>query len=75
MDKIERQELRREGVITEALPSANFRVHISDNDPEVMAHLAGKLRLHKIKILPGDRVIVEVSPYDNTKGRIVYRSK
>ncbi|GHS92181.1 translation initiation factor IF-1 [Planctomycetales bacterium] len=62
-----------EGVVKEALPNANFRVEIS-NGHIVMAHISGKMRQHFIKILPGDKVTVELSPYDINKGRITYRS-
>ncbi|MDR0868091.1 MAG: translation initiation factor IF-1 [Planctomycetota bacterium] len=62
-----------EGVVKEALPNANFRVEIS-NGHIVMAHISGKMRQHFIKILPGDKVTVELSPYDVNKGRITYRS-
>lgn len=64
--------LRKKGTVSEALPNANFRVKL-ENGNEVLCHLAGKLRLYRIKILPGDRVTVEMSPYDETKGRITYR--
>ncbi|HDD45327.1 MAG TPA: translation initiation factor IF-1 [Candidatus Desulfofervidus auxilii] len=63
-----------EGKVIEALPNAMFRVEL-DNGHRVLAHVAGKLRVHFIKILPGDRVKVELSPYDLTRGRIVYRIK
>lgn len=66
--------IQKTGVITEALPSANFRVKL-DSGEEVLCHLAGKLRIYKIKVLPGDRVTVEMSPYDEKRGRIVYRGK
>lgn len=56
----------------EALPNAMFRVEL-DSGYKVLAHISGKIRLHYIRILPGDRVIVELSPYDLTKGRIIYR--
>ncbi len=56
----------------EALPNTHFRVRL-DNGNEVSAHLAGKLRIHRIKILTGDKVTVEVNDYDETKGRIIYR--
>src|SRR3954462_12086572 len=59
---------------TEALPSLNFRVQL-DNGHEVLAHLAGKMRRYRIRVLPGDRVRVELSPYDLTRGRIVYPPK
>lgn len=61
-----------EGVISELLPSAMFRVSM-DNGHVILGHLSGKMRLNKIRLLPGDRVSVEVSPYDLTKGRITYR--
>jgi translation initiation factor IF-1 len=63
-----------EGVIEEALPNAMFRVTL-DNGHKVLAHVSGKIRMHFIRILPGDRVKVELSPYDLTRGRITYRSK
>ncbi len=63
-----------EGVVVESLPNATFRVKL-DNDHIVLAHISGKMRMHFIKILPGDRVTVEISVYDLTKGRIVYRHK
>ncbi|MBU2598304.1 MAG: translation initiation factor IF-1 [Actinobacteria bacterium] len=61
-----------EGKVLEALPNAMFRVEL-DSGHKVLAHISGKIRLHYIRILPGDRVIVELSPYDLTKGRIIYR--
>jgi len=64
---------RKEGTITEALRNAVFKVRLDGADKEISAHLAGKLRLHHIKILPGDRVVVELSPYDSNRCRIVYR--
>ncbi len=63
-----------EGVVVEALPNAMFRVEL-DNGYKVLAHISGKMRMHYIKILPGDRVTVEVSPYDWARGRITYRYK
>jgi translation initiation factor IF-1 len=66
--------IQTEGVVVEALPSATFRVEL-DNGFKVLVHLSGKMRMHYIKILPGDRVLVELSPYDLTRGRIVYRFK
>jgi len=66
--------IRKSGTILETLPSTHFKVKL-DEGKEIMAHLAGKLRMFHIKILPGDRVQVEMSPYDETKGRIVYRGK
>ena len=61
-----------EGTITEALPNAMFRVELT-NGHKVLAHISGKMRQHYIRILPEDRVVVELSPYDLTRGRIVYR--
>ena len=58
----------------ETLPNAVFRVAL-DNGHKILAHISGKMRMHYIKILPGDRVVVQVSPYDLNKGRITYRSK
>ncbi len=63
-----------EGVVEEALPNTTFKVKLS-NGHVITAYISGKLRMHKIKILPGDGVTVEMSPYDLTKGRIVWRSK
>ena len=63
-----------EGTITESLPNAMFRVEL-DNGHKVLAHISGKMRRHYIRILPDDRVVVELSPYDLTRGRIVYRYK
>ncbi len=65
---------RKEGIVLEALPSTRFKVKL-DSGEELIAHLAGKLRLYRIKILPGDKVTLELSPYDTGKGRIVYRRK
>ncbi|NVK85563.1 MAG: translation initiation factor IF-1 [Cytophagia bacterium] len=66
--------IEQDGVITEALPNAQFRVEL-ENGHVVLAHISGKMRMHYIKILPGDRVKLEMSPYDLTKGRITYRYK
>ena len=63
-----------EGRVTEALPNAMFRVEL-DNGHPVLAHISGKMRQHYIKILPEDRVVVELTPYDLDRGRIVYRYK
>lgn len=64
-----------EGVVIEPLPNAMFRVKLDTNDAIVLAHISGKMRMHYIRILPGDKVTVELSPYDLTRGRITYRSK
>ncbi|MEW6061538.1 MAG: translation initiation factor IF-1 [Bacteroidota bacterium] len=66
--------IKVDGVITETLPNASFRVKL-DNGHEILAHISGKMRMHYIKILVGDKVTVELSPYDLTKGRITYRYK
>ena len=63
-----------EGTVIEPLPNAMFRVEL-DNGHKVLAHISGKMRMHYIRILPGDRVLVELSPYDLTRGRVVYRYK
>ena len=66
--------IEQDGTITEALSNAMFRVEL-ENGHEIIAHISGKMRMHYIKILPGDRVKIEMSPYDLTKGRITYRYK
>jgi translation initiation factor IF-1 len=63
-----------EGTVVESLPNAFFRVEL-DNGHKVLAHISGKMRMHYIRILPDDRVVVELSPYDLSRGRIVYRYK
>ena len=63
-----------EGTVLEALPNAMFKVEL-ENGHEILAHISGKMRMHYIKILPGDKVKVEMSPYDLSKGRIVFRYK
>ena len=63
-----------EGKVVETLPNAMFRVEL-ENGHRVLAQISGKMRMHFIKILPGDRVTVELSPYDLTRGRIIYRTK
>lgn len=66
--------IKVDGVVTETLPNANFKVKL-DNGHEILAHISGKMRMHFIKILVGDRVAIELSPYDLNKGRITYRYK
>lgn len=63
-----------EGVVTDALPNATFQVELQ-NGHKILAHISGKLRMNFIRILPGDKVTVEMSPYDLTRGRITWRSK
>lgn len=67
-----REAIRVEAIVKEALPNAVFRVAL-ENGHEILAHVSGKMRMHFIRILPGDEVTVEISPYDLTKGRIVLR--
>jgi translation initiation factor IF-1 len=66
--------VRKLGIVLEALPSTHFKVRLEDGT-EMIAHLAGRLRMNKIKVLPGDKVTIEMTPYDNKRGRIVYREK
>lgn len=74
-DKMAKEEaIEVEGVVTEALPNTMFRVKLTNN-LVILAHLSGKMRKHYIRIVPGDTVKVELSPYDLTKGRIVYRER
>ncbi len=68
----EKELIKIEGVIVETLPSTTFRVKL-DNGHEVLAHISGRMRVHYIRLLPGDRVLMEMSPYDLTKGRVVQR--
>ena len=63
-----------EGVVVEKLPNAVFQVEL-ENGHKIMAHLSGKLRMNFIRIIPGDKVLIEMSPYDLTKGRIIWRDK
>ena len=66
--------IKVDGVITETLPNAMFKVSL-ENGHNVLAHISGKIRMHYIRILPGDKVLIELSPYDLTRGRITYRLK
>ena len=68
------EPIRVDATVKEALPNAMFRV-VLDNGHEVLAHVSGKMRMHFVRILPGDKVGIEMSPYDLTKGRIVFREK
>ena len=68
------EPIKQDGEIVEALPNAQFRVRL-ENGHEILAHVSGKMRMYYIKILPGDRVAIEMSPYDLSKGRITYRYK
>jgi translation initiation factor IF-1 len=69
-----KEKIEVEGTVVEALPNATFRVRL-DSGHEVLAHISGRMRVYYIRILLGDRVLVELSPYDLTRGRIVYRYK
>jgi len=66
--------IKVDGTIVETLPNATFRVEL-ENGHKVLAHISGKMRMHFIKILPGDKVTLELSPYDLSRGRIIYRYK
>ncbi len=68
------EAIKVEGIVRETLPNAMFKVEL-ENKHLVLAHISGKMRMHFIKILPGDKVTVELSPYDLSRGRITYRSK
>ncbi|OGP95022.1 MAG: translation initiation factor IF-1 [Deltaproteobacteria bacterium RBG_19FT_COMBO_56_10] len=68
------EAIQVEGTVLETLPNAMFRVEL-ENGHKVLAHVSGKMRMHFIKILPGDKVTIELSPYDLTRGRITYRAK
>ncbi|MBE9531947.1 MAG: translation initiation factor IF-1 [Proteobacteria bacterium] len=68
------ESIEVEGTVLETLPNAMFKVEL-ENGHKVLAHVSGKMRMHFIKILPGDKVTIELSPYDLTRGRITYRSK
>jgi translation initiation factor IF-1 len=71
---VSKEVIEAEGTVVEALPNAMFRVQL-DSGHEVLAHISGKIRMYYIRVLLGDRVLVELSPYDLTRGRIVYRYK
>ncbi|MEE8552315.1 MAG: translation initiation factor IF-1 [Desulfobacterales bacterium] len=68
------EPIKVEGIVLKTLPNAMFKVEL-ENKHQVLAHISGKMRMHFIKILPGDKVTVELSPYDLSRGRITYRSK
>jgi translation initiation factor IF-1 len=73
-DMAKEDSIEVQGTVLETLPNAMFRVEI-ENGHKILAHISGKMRMHFIKILPGDKVTVELSPYDLTRGRITYRFK
>ena len=70
----EKENIEVEGIVVEPLPNATFRVEL-ENGHRILAHISGKMRMNFIRILPGDKVTIEMSPYDLTKGRIIYRYK
>ncbi len=70
----EKETIEVEGIVIEPLPNATFRVEL-ENGHKILAHISGKMRMNFIRILPGDKVTIEMSPYDLTKGRIIYRYK
>ncbi|MEK6796580.1 MAG: translation initiation factor IF-1 [Spirochaetota bacterium] len=70
----EKETIEVEGEVVESLPNATFRVKLA-NGHKILAHISGKMRMNFIRILPGDKVMMELSPYDLTKGRIIYRYK
>lgn len=70
--KQDKKKWQRQGKVIETLPSATFRVKLQEGS-EIIAHLGGRVRGHHIRILPGDKVLVELSPYDESRGRIIYR--
>ena len=74
MNMAKEDAIEVEGTVVETLPNAMFRVELP-NGHRILAHISGKMRMHFIRILPGDKVTVELSPYDLTRGRITYRSK
>jgi len=69
---VKKERIIKIGKVIESLPDANFKVQL-ENGEEILCHLGGKMRLHRIKILPGDKVKVELSPYDQKRGRIIWR--
>lgn len=72
---LKKDVVEMEGVILEKLPNATFKVQVGGLDTPVLAHVSGKMRMHYIKIIPGDKVKLEISTYDNTRGRITFRYK
>jgi len=69
------QNTLKDGIVVEALPNTTFRVELDEDKRLVLCTLSGKMRMYKIRVLPGDRVKVEFTPYDDTKGRITFRNK
>jgi len=73
--KEQKDVLELEGIVLEAMPNANFRVQLDDTEQVILAHISGRIRKNSIKILVGDKVTCEISPYDLTKGRITFRKR
>ena len=71
---VKEKKIEVEGVVTEALPNTMFWVDLNDGR-KILCHLSGKMRIHRIKVMPGDKIKAEMTPYDQTKGRIVYRHR
>lgn len=69
------EHFEMEGIVSEVLPNTTFRIKLDKNDHTIIAHISGKMRKHYIRILAGDRVTVEMTPYDLSRGRIIYREK
>jgi len=74
MDSNTKEVIQKEGIVIEALPSTTFKVVLKSGE-EVLAHLSGKMRKNRIRVLTGDEVVMEFSPYDETRGRIIFRNK
>jgi len=70
-----KQVFKKEGVVTEALPNTMFRVKLDEGEKEILCTLSGKMRMYRIRVLPGDKVTIEITPYDENRGRITYRTK
>jgi translation initiation factor IF-1 len=70
---MKKEAIKKEGVVTEALPNTTFKVVMVEDQSDVLAHLSGKMRMYHVRVMPGDRVLIEFSEYDQTKGRIVQR--
>ncbi len=70
-----KQKIIKTGTVIEALPNTTFKVQLDNNGGTILCHLAGKMRIHHISVMPGDHVKVEMTPYDPTRGRIIYRQK
>ena len=74
-NKQEEKDLNVTGVVTDALPNTLFRVKLDSTNEEILAYLSGKMRMYRIRVMPGDKVKVEITPYDESRGRIIFRHK